>query len=101
MIVDGYTSHGGSCVNSKRVYSSAIFCWSCPECKAYKEDQYNQSPLIYAGHAHEFYCDSCEYNSDIDMYKINKVNYDSVEITPSAKNNLEVYHVSKIRTKLK
>lgn len=101
MIVDGYTFHGDSCVDSKRVYSSAIFCWSCPNCKEDKEDQYNQSPLIYAGHAHRFYCDSCEYESDSDMYKIDKVNFESVEITPSDDNNLEVFHVSKVRTKLK
>lgn len=101
MIIDGYTFHGGSCVDSKRVYSSAIFCWSCPKCKTDNEDQYNQSPLIYAGHAHNFYCDVCEYESRDSMYKIDKINDDSVEIIPSPDNNLEVYHVSKVRTRLK
>lgn len=101
MIIDGYTFHGDSCIDSKRVYSNAIFCWSCPKCKVDNEDQYNQSPLIYVGHVHNFYCDICEYESDNNMYRIKKIYDDSIDIIASEENNLEVYQVSKVRTKLR
>jgi C4-type Zn-finger protein len=98
--IDTYTFHGGSCINSKRVYSNAVFSWDCPKCKVSHDTEYNQSPLIYAGHCHKFYCDECEYESDEFMYTIESTSDDNVDIKPSSINNLKVFKKSIILTQL-
>lgn len=91
MRISAYTFHGGPCVGSKRVYSSAVFSWDCPSCNVKVNESFDQSPLVYVIHAHRFYCHDCGYESDFDMYSIDGTQDCSVDISPSKENNLKVF----------